>query len=205
MPRSAPRVELSAEVLARATAGDAEAFLLMYRRFHGPMSALAARWLGDDEGASEVVQESWEAIIKGLVRFEGRSKLSTWIFAIVVNKARERRRKDGRATPFSALGEPDEDHEARFSAAGAWIHPPAPWTRGADAIVADRQAMAHIARLLAELPATQRAVVTLRDVEGLDAAEVCNLLQITESNQRVLLHRGRIKLRAWLEALEGQR
>jgi RNA polymerase sigma-70 factor, ECF subfamily len=204
MARSEPRVDVSPDTLARAVAGDAEAFLALYRRFNAPMTALASRWVGDD-GASEVVQESWEAIVRGLSKFEGRSKLSTWVFAIVVNKARERRRREGRATPFSALGEPDEAHEARFSSEGKWIHPPAPWTRRADAIASDREAMLKLARALHELPENLRTVVTLRDVEGLDAAEVCNLLEISESNQRVLLHRGRVRLRAMLEALEVSR
>ena len=196
--------EPTAELLARAQAGDADAYLALHRRFHRPMLAVAARFTGDASAADEVVQEAWEAILRGLEAFEGRSRLSTWIFAIVANKARSRHRKEHRTLPFSAFEEPDEQHGSRFDAAGHWVASPAPWTRRPDDIVADRQLAAKVWELLDHLPEQQRAVVLLRDVHGQDAKDVCNLLGLTETNQRVLLHRGRLRLRALLEAFQGK-
>lgn len=198
------RPEPVAEVLERARTGDRRAFLELYQRFDHAMRVVARRYVREASVADEVVQDSWEAIIKGIETFEGRSRLSTWMFAIVANKARSRIRKERRTLPFSALEDPDEEHGRRFEPNGSWLNPPAPWTRGADAILADRQMMHKLQGFLEQLPESQRAVVVLRDVQGEDAKTVCNLLELSDTNQRVLLHRGRVRLRALLESLESE-
>jgi RNA polymerase sigma-70 factor, ECF subfamily len=148
------------------------------------------------EAAEDVVQEAWLAVIKGLDRFEGRSKLSTWIFGIVLNIARTRGVRDARAVPFEGL--PDE----RFHPAdhprwpGHWAIAPSPWPEQA---LETSEALATIQDAIAQLPDAQREVITMRDVLGYDAAETCNALGLTDTNQRVLLHRARTKVRAALE------
>jgi RNA polymerase sigma-70 factor, ECF subfamily len=157
--------------------------------------------------AEEVVQETWVRVLGALDRFEGRSSLKTWVFRILVNTAKTRAQREGRVIPFSALNDPgripepavdpdrflDADHE-RFP--GHWSSPPR-------ALPEERLLAAEtrtvIAAAIDELPAAQRAVISLRDVAGWDSAEVCNALDLTEVNQRVLLHRARAKVRRALE------
>lgn len=190
------------EELLRAQAGDAAAFAALHRRLARPMAAVAARYLRDPEAIAEVVQDSWEAVIRGQANFEGRSKLSTWVLSIVANKARTRATRDQRWTPLSAL-EPElsgpDSLADRFHADGHWLVPPAPWTRRADALLAERGAITALRGHLEALPPAQRAAVTLRDVEGEDPATICALLGVSDGNLRVLLHRGRLRLRAQLE------
>jgi RNA polymerase sigma-70 factor, ECF subfamily len=156
--------------------------------------------------AEEVVQETWLAVVTGLERFEGRSSFKTWLFRILTNKAKTRGQRESRSVPFSALAvDGDEDeaavHVDRFLGpnsrhAGHWAAPP----RGVpeERLLAG-EARARIESAIAALPPNQRAVITLRDVEGLSAEEACNVLGISETNQRVLLHRGRAKVRAAFE------
>ena len=190
------------EALQAAQAGDAAAFAALHRRLARPMGAVAARYLRDPEAIAEVLQDVWEAVIRGQAAFEGRSKLSTWVFSIVANKARTRATRDQRWTPLSALelelAGPDSLADA-FRADGHWLVPPAPWTRRADELLADHHAITALRGFLEALPAAQRAAVTLRDVEGEDPATICALLGVSDGNLRVLLHRGRLRLRAQLE------
>jgi RNA polymerase sigma-70 factor (ECF subfamily) len=144
-------------------------------------------------------------VLNGLSAFEGRSTLKSWIFSILTNRAKTRAVREKRSIPFSDLStrgfdeEPSVDPD-RFTDAGTWAEPPRRWDKNTpEQLMLRQEARALIDKAISELPPNQRAVVTLRDVEGLDAAEVCNVLGLTETNQRVLLHRGRSKIRAVLE------
>ena len=151
--------------------------------------------------AEEVVADTWLAVVTGLDRFEGRSSLKTWLFRILTNKAKTRGQREGRTVPFSSFAsDGDEDQTAvaveRFARGGAWAAPP----RGVpEERLLAAEARARVDQAISALPANQRAVITLRDVEGLSAEEACNVLGLSETNQRVLLHRARAKVRTALE------
>jgi RNA polymerase sigma-70 factor (ECF subfamily) len=200
--------EADASLLERLRARDEAAFSELVRREHPAMLRVARGLVASVAVAEEVVQETWVAIIEGLARFEGRSSLRTWIFTILVNRARTRASREGRSIAFAELdGETGPSVSGdRFKPDGHWAQPIERFaTRGADERLIDAEAAREVERALAALPPAQRTVVTLRDVEGLDAAEVCNVMEITESNQRVLLHRGRTKVRAALERLYSRK
>jgi RNA polymerase sigma-70 factor (ECF subfamily) len=190
-------------VLERLLAGDEAAFSELVTTYHGSLIRLALTFVMDRGAAEEVVQETWLGVIKGLPSFERRSSLKTWIFRILVNRGRTRGARDGRLVNFSALGEPDgapSDLADRFSAEGRWIQPPSTWHEAnPEDLLLRREVVECLEEAIASLPPNQRSVVTLRDIEGVDAAEVCNILQISETNQRVLLHRARTKVRAMVE------
>jgi RNA polymerase sigma-70 factor, ECF subfamily len=141
-------------------------------------------------------------VLNGIDRFEGRSSLKTWIFRILVNRAKTRGERESRSVPFSSLAKDDEPSvdPDRFLDAGAWSSPPRPWEGEPVERLLAGEARAVIDAAIAELPSAQRQVITLRDIEGLDAADVAGVLDITDGNQRVLLHRARAKVR---QALEG--
>ena len=192
------------EIVERLRSGDEAAFRLLVRKYHAPMVSFARSFLRDRSAAEEAVQDSWIAVMSGIAAFEGRSSLKSWMFAIVANKARTKAKRDGRMVPFADFGGPDEpavDAE-RFTAEGSWQSPPASWAGiTPERIVAGRQLLAHVIAVLDTLPAAQRTVVTLRDIEGLDAPDVCAVLEISEANQRILLHRGRSRVRQAIENL----
>ena len=191
--------------MARLRARDAEAFSYLVDRYHGRMLRFSATFLPSRAIAEEVVQEAWVAVLDGLDRFEGRASLRTWIFRIVANRARTRGAREHRVVPFSSLStEVDSEEQAvnpeRFQENGMWGVPPRRWEDGAaDGLLMTQQGLARLQSAIEALPPGQRAVVTLRDIDGMDSEEVCNVLEITETNQRVLLHRARSKLRAVLE------
>jgi len=165
------------------------------------MVVVAGRYLSNAETRAEIVQDAWEAIIRGLVRYESRGRLRSWVYAIVANKARTRAKRDARVTPLSAMGSPDDDGLAdKFQADGHFLVPPAPWTRPADDQVHTREKVKHLMRCLDHLPEAQRAAVTLRDIDGLSTEDICGVLGVSNGNLRVLLHRGRCRLRMQLEA-----
>ncbi|MBI3493057.1 MAG: sigma-70 family RNA polymerase sigma factor, partial [Acidobacteria bacterium] len=180
-------------------------------RYHGPLIRFALLFVATRAVAEEVVQDTWVAVLHGLPAFEGRSALKSWIFGILANRAKTRAVREKRTITFSQLSAPgDEDEPAvdpdRFTSAGDWSAPPGRWDQDTpEKLLLRQEALAVVEKTTTALPASQRAVVTLRDVEGLDAAEVCNILAISETNQRVLLHRARSKIRAALEryTLEG--
>jgi RNA polymerase sigma-70 factor, ECF subfamily len=184
----------------------------LVEQHYGSMKRMARTFVGSDAVAEEVVQDTWLAIVAGIDRFEGRSSLQTWMFSILTNKAKTRGARERRSTPLSCLGgrEPDEpaidadrfqsDHDAW---PGHWATPPRPWQKPERRLLS-LEARGHLKAALDALPERQRLVVTLRDVEGFGADEVCELLDLSPENQRVLLHRGRTRLRATLEAyVEG--
>ncbi|MBI5068773.1 MAG: sigma-70 family RNA polymerase sigma factor [Deltaproteobacteria bacterium] len=192
-------------LVARLRAGDRQAFADLIARHGGSLLRLATAIVRNRSSAEEVVQEAWLAALEGIDGFEGRAALRTWLFQIVANKARTRLRRDGRSVPFSALSSPDdgEDHAPdsdRFDGNGAWKDPPGRWSEeDPERLAQGVETRAAIERAIADLPAAQRAVITLRDVEGLEAEEICSLLDLTVANQRVLLHRARARVRLALE------
>jgi RNA polymerase sigma-70 factor (ECF subfamily) len=190
--------------LAALRAGDERAFAELVDEFSPRMLKLARVYLASRAAAEEAVQEAWIVVLRSLDRFEQRSSLSTWILGIVVNVARAQGRRESRSRPFSSLStdEPALDPH-RFLPAdhdrwpGHWAIAPAPWPEGA---LETAEAMRVIREAVAALPETQRAVITLRDMIGCSTEETCNALGVTDTNQRVLLHRARTKVRAALEA-----
>jgi len=199
--RPARQTASEARLLQALRDRDEEAFVELVDRLGPSMLRVARAYVPTRAVAEEVVQEAWLAVLTGLDRFEGRSSLRTWIFQIVANKAKTRAVREGRTLPFSSLGgdEPAVD-PARFTdeggGKGAWIEPP----RSLDAVPEERLlAREAVAAAIASLPPAQRAVIALRDVEGMRAEEACAVLEVSEGNQRVLLHRARSKVRAALE------
>ncbi len=179
-------------------AGDDEAFSELVDRYHGPLIRVAQSILTRRELAEEVVQETWLAVIRGVESFEGRSSLQTWIYRICINRARSAVGREQRSALFDSQ---DPGVEATwFAAGGAWASPVEPWPDAVEARVDAAALMPRLREALDELPPAQRLLVTLRDVEGLSSADVCDVLSINEVNQRVLLHRGRNRLRSALDS-----
>jgi RNA polymerase sigma-70 factor (ECF subfamily) len=207
--RSDAGTETDDAVLERLLAGDEAAFAALVTAHHNSLLRLARTFVSDRGAAEDVVQETWVGVLKGLKTFERRASLKTWIFRILVNRARTRGMRDGRTLTFSALQDPegtDADLLDRFSADGRWAQPPSLWQeQDPEDLLLRAETVDCIDDAIARLPPNQRAVVTLRDVEGIEAEDVCNILAISETNQRVLLHRARTKVRAGLEKHLQQR
>jgi RNA polymerase sigma-70 factor (ECF subfamily) len=194
-----------AELVRRLRAGDGEAFAAIVREWSPAMLRLARTFVSSHATAEECVQEAWLGVLRGLDGFEGRSRLKTWSLRIVVHIAQRRGARDGRVVPWAM----EEDNgptvdPRRFRApgerwAGGWTEAGAPLAWDPEAFVLAGEALAVVAEALEQLPARQRAVVGLRDGQGLSAEEVCEALELTPANQRVLLHRGRARLRQALE------
>jgi RNA polymerase sigma-70 factor (ECF subfamily) len=183
--------------VARLRAGDDDAFAALVERHHAGMVRVALGYVRTRAVAEEVAQDAWIGFLRGLDRFEERSSLRTWLFRIVVNRAISTGLRERQHVPVD-----DRELEAAdgaFSADGWWMTPPAHWADDAVDRLLARDVAPRILELVAQLPAGQRQVVTLRDVEGLSSVEVCGILGITEGNQRVLLHRGRARIRSLLE------
>jgi RNA polymerase sigma-70 factor (ECF subfamily) len=200
--------ERDAELLAGLRRGDEAAFATLVDDLSGPMLRVAMGYVRDRSVAEEVVQDAWVAVLNGLHRFEGRSSLRTWIFRIVMNRAISRFGKERRSVPFSALAGEDDgpsvEPERFFPAThprtpGEWSVPPLGWESIPEEALSSAETMTVIRNAVDALPTGQRAVMTLRDLQGLTAAEACQILDISETNQRVLLHRGRTKVRRALE------
>lgn len=190
-------------LVARLQAGDEGAFVTLVDRFHGPLLRLASSFVPSRAVAEDVVQDTWLGVVRGIERFEGRSSLKTWLFRILVNRARSAGVRERRHTPLDPERTPAVPTE-RFGPGGQWADPPDRWADEADERIVARQTVDAIGAHLAELPDAQRQVLLLRDFEGLPSAEVCSLLGITGGNQRVLLHRARSRMRALLETELGK-
>jgi RNA polymerase sigma-70 factor (ECF subfamily) len=190
-----------APLVARLRAGDEAAFADVVRRHHRTLVRLARVYVGDADTAEEVAQEAWLAAVAGLGGFEGRSKLLTWLARVTINRAKTRAVRDRRRVTDVSLeaATADDGDASRFNGLGIWRDPPRPWGDGPEGELTRKRMIETLSGALDDLPAGQRAVVVLRDVEGCDADEVCNVLEISETNQRVLLHRGRARLRSALE------
>ena len=189
-----------AERVAALLRGDRTAFVALVDQHHDTMIRVATAICGPRSVAEEVVQETWLAILDGLPRFEGRSSLRTWMFRILVNRARTRAVREGRTVPFSVFSGDDDPVDAdRFDDRGYWRTPPDRWTVTPERLAENRELVAHVEEALETLPERQRTVLLLRDVRGWTSDEVRNALDLSETNQRVLLHRARAKVRAVLE------
>jgi RNA polymerase sigma-70 factor (ECF subfamily) len=184
--------------------GDESAFRHLVRELGPGMLRMAQLYVSSRAVAEEVVQEAWLGVLRGIDRFEGRSSLRTWIYRILTNTAKTRGIREGRSVPLSTLADDDEGavdpdrflgDDTRFP--GHWAAPPQSW-EGSSRLLA-RETLDVVERAIAGLPHAQAAVITMRDIEGLDAEEVRNTLDISETNQRVLLHRARSKVRQALE------
>jgi RNA polymerase sigma-70 factor (ECF subfamily) len=186
------------DLVARLRAGDEEAFVALVRRHHAGLIRLASSYVPNRDVAEEVVQDAWLGVVRGIEKFEGRSSLQTWLYRIVVNRARSAGVREHRETPADLTG---ADHPSeRFGGDGGWLEPPVPWTEQVDDRLTAASLLDRIRDCLDQLPDGQRQVVTLRDVDGLGPGETCAALGISEANQRVLLHRGRARLRGLLDA-----
>jgi RNA polymerase sigma-70 factor, ECF subfamily len=186
----------------RILAGDAAALRLLIEREHATLLRFARAITRDDDLAQEVVQDAWVRIHRGLATFERRSSLRTWMARIVINRAKTLTVRAARWVPFAEEAEAHEDavDPGCFSERGFWKQDPGRWHAETPERLLDRQQLcAAIQAEIEGLPTAQRAVLTLRDLEGWDSLEVCNALEISESNQRVLLHRARSRVRAGLE------
>ncbi|HEX9154973.1 MAG TPA: sigma-70 family RNA polymerase sigma factor [Nitrospira sp.] len=200
-------------LLARLRRGDEGAFDELVNRHHGALIRMALGHVADREVAEEVVQDTWMAVIESLDRFECRSSLRTWIFGILIHKAKDRGVREKRHTTFSAFESHDDDNEeavdpSRFQRsgewAGHWAFPPQPWDdQTPEKLLANQQAVHAMQRAIEGLPATLKEVLILRDVEGVEAKEVCELLKITETNLYVRLHRARERVRVAIERALG--
>jgi RNA polymerase sigma-70 factor (ECF subfamily) len=188
---------------------DEQAFASLLQMYHSALVRMAMSYVRDRQVAEEVAQETWLGVIRGIDRFRGESSLKTWIFRILTNTAKTRAVRENRSIPLSSLGG-DADEEAvdpeRFFPdgdrwAGHWISSPGSWRELPEEILASREAIARIRAAIDALPPTQQQVISLRDIEGWSSEEVCSLLSISETNQRVLLHRARSKVRRALEEL----
>lgn len=176
--------------LTRLRHRDHASFTALVREHHGAMLSLAQSIVGD--WADEVVQDAWLSIYRKLPGFEGRSSLRTWIFTVVRNQALTRLRKEKRVTSLDTAGENRADDDGPFTPDGRWQHPPETWPLDTpEALLEETELRNCLNRALENLSADQRAVFTLRDLQQLDADEICNILDISASNQRVLLHRAR--------------
>lgn len=188
-----------ADLVARLRAGDEEAFAGLVLQHHASLVRVATSIVGSRAVADEVVQDTWLAVLRGIDQFEERSTLKTWLFRILLNRARTTVGKERRSDPVP-VGTDD-----RFDASGAWAVPPVPWSEQVDDRVTAERLAPCARRLIDALPGVQRQVMLLRDVEGLPATDVARLLGVSDGNQRVLLHRARTRVRAGLEAEMGPR
>ena len=196
-----------ADLVARLRAGDEAAFERLVTELYGTMLTVARTYVKDRAVAEEVVQEAWLGVIRGLDGFEGRASLKTWILSILVNQAKTRGTREARSVPFASLVREDDApavEPERFRGpnepyTGGWRSFPADWSATAGTIVEDRETIRVAMRAIAELPLTQQTVIRMRDVEGYSAEEVCATLDVSEANQRVLLHRARSRVRSALE------
>lgn len=202
------------ELLAALQAGDERAFTTLVERYQRQMLRIAAMYVPTTAAAEEAVQDAWLGVLKGLDGFEGRSSLRTWIFRILVNTAKTRGQRERRSVPFSSLWAPDEGADPavepeRFRPEGDrwprhWLAAPASWEQMPEERLLSAETLSRVQAAIDALPPNQREVIRLRDVLGWTSGEVCNALEISETNQRVLLHRARSKVRRALESYLGE-
>jgi RNA polymerase sigma-70 factor (ECF subfamily) len=208
MPSREPSDDES--LVGRARDGDEVAFAALVRRYTPMLMRLARMYVPTDALAEDVVQETWVAVVRGLERFEGRSSFKTWLFRILVNRAKTRGVREHRSIPFASVGGgadgagiEDEDgptvDPSRFTSDGAWTSAPADWRDDPELSLESDEALRIAREAIDRLPERQKIVITLRDLEGLSSDEVRNVLDLSETNQRVLLHRARTKVRQALE------
>lgn len=187
-------------LLAQLRAGDEVAFARLVDRLHSRLVAMARTFTSSPGLAEDIAQETWLGVIRGLRGFEGRSSLRTWIFGILVRRARTLARRESRRAETAPKGSLDAEWVPGAGRVGLWIERPTSWGFEDPAVLFQmREALEVVQRALAALPPLQRQVVLLRDVEDLSSFEICNILDVSETNQRVLLHRGRARIRSALD------
>jgi RNA polymerase sigma-70 factor, ECF subfamily len=191
-------------LVGRLKAGDEAAFAEIIDRYDRQLRRLARTFVRTDALADDVVGETWLAVVKGIDRFEERSSLKTWLFRILVNRARTRAVREARQIPFSSLASPEDDagptvDPSAFAADGTWNAPPPRLDVEPETQLLSRELRGRLADVVDTLPEQQRTVILLRDVAGLDGPEVAEALGISEGNQRVILHRARSRVRFGLE------
>jgi RNA polymerase sigma-70 factor, ECF subfamily len=210
-PRAHAQTSEDAKLIEALRKGDEQAFASLVRRHYTSMLNVTMNYVSSRAVAEEVVQEAWLGVLNGLDQFEARSSLKTWIFSILINRAKTCVKREGRTLPFSSIedrgddpaeppGDPgqflDGDHST-------WPHhwrtPPRAWGESPEERLLAAETQAYIRRAIDGLPHGQRDVITMRDIEGWEPKEVCAILSISEANQRVLLHRARSKVRCALE------
>jgi len=190
-----------AELVGRFRAGDEDAFVALAGKYRAVMLSLALGYAPSMAVAEEVVQDAWVGVLRGIGKFEHRSTFRTWLFRIVINRAVSAAARERRSVP---VDDPQlADGVSRFDAAGNWEVPPEPWADRVEDRVTAAKIAARIMTAIGELPPRQREVVTLRDVQCMSSDEVCRTLDISQANQRVLLHRGRSWLRQVVESEFG--
>ncbi len=190
--------------IAQLKHGDEQAFLTLVERHHAGLMRMAMIFVSDTTLAEEIVQETWLAVINGIQKFEGNSSVKTWIFAIMSNQAKKHARRASRTVNLSALNNLtlDDLHNVdahRFSGKGAWLEPPARWRINPEEALEKGRLLEVVKATIEELPEKQRIVFTMRDIQGFSTADVMSVLDITDANQRILLHRARAAIRAALE------
>lgn len=194
-------------ILERLRAGDEAAFIMLVERHQAAMLRIAQMYVSTRAVAEEVVQEAWLGIVKGLAKFEGRSSLRTWMYRIVANIAKTRGRAEGRTVPFSSLAGDETDtgvdprwfQDADGRAPGAWRTHPNDWSVIPEDRLLGNETLRRIGQAISSLPPMQAEVIRLRDVQGWSAEEVRDLLDLSDTNQRVLLHRARSRVRRELD------
>lgn len=206
-----PRDE--AALIAGLRRRDESFFLDLVQRYHLSLVRLAQTFVPSQAIAEEVAQETWVGVLQGIDRFEERSSLKTWIFQILVNRAKTRGQREARSISFSAMDlEPDtcgpSVDPSRFAGPGSeypdhWLVAPQPWNLTPEQVLLSQECKGHIEQAIAGLPPIQREVITMRDVQGWSSEEVCNILGVSESNCRVLLHRARSRVRRAMEEYLG--
>jgi RNA polymerase sigma-70 factor, ECF subfamily len=196
-------VEDERALLKRLRAGDEEAFDALVARHDPALRRVARTFVRTSSAADDVVQETWLGVIHGLDGFEGRSSLRTWIFSILANRARTRAARDARSVPFSAIEDEDRPavEPAAFSADGRWTSAPPRLDFDPETQLLSSELRERLLGIVEELPPAQRSVITLRDLLGIPAEDVCVLLELSEGNQRVLLHRARSRVRTALRPI----
>jgi RNA polymerase sigma-70 factor, ECF subfamily len=190
---------------------DEQAFAALVDRYHARLVRLARLFVANEAVAEEVVQETWIGVLQGIDRFEGRSSFRTWLFRILTNQAKRRGQREARSLPFAAISAAQDADDVEYAVAperflpagdewaGHWVSYPLNWRETPEERFLSHETRAFVQEAIAVLPLNQRLVITMRDVEGFPAAEVCNALAISETYQRVLLHRARSKVREQLE------
>ena len=198
------------ELIAGLRRRDEAAFSSLIARYHNSLLRVARMYVRTHDVAEEVVQDTWVGVLKGVDNFEGRCSLKTWLFQILLNRARTRGERESRSIPFSALAGLQEGAEPSVSPdcflgadhpewPGHWSQPPQSWGDSPEKTLLSAEAHAHIQKAVDALPPSQREVITLRDINQWTSEEVCNALGISETNQRVLLHRARSAVRKTLD------
>jgi RNA polymerase sigma-70 factor (ECF subfamily) len=204
------KASAEAQLVNSLQAGEEAAFTVLVERYHGALVRLALSYVHEHAVAEEVAQDTWVAVLQGIGRFEQRSSFQTWLFTILANRAKTRRQREARSVPMSSLASADARDQAsvdprRFRPPdapqwpGGWADPPRSWGANPQERLLAAETRRLILDTIGGLRGLQRAVITLRDIEGLSAEEVCSVLELSDAYQRVLLHRARSKVRQSLE------